>query len=602
VVSIEGDSSTWRLFIDNGRVVQRRLQFLINNAVSENPVGLDEAISTLRSIQNRVEEDSEGSDIEDPGFNEQDKNVNIYDNQLGPPVKKILLKYLRPNKDKTSGISEDGDKSTAEALNKAKVNDLSLSMDHKLFEQDYDIQPKALFHVIYGESSPVFAYTTTALYDREGLNIGAWQVLPNGRLQREVKYRFKSLDVLNGHEFGGKRGEVVCVQRLERRDDNMLYIVSDRHNPWQLQYGDTFYIMYRVVISAIKKKRTRLTIWLNIEWINSSGLGKNVVEPLILRGCAGEAGVIGSRVSDCVNRLGSHPTAVAAIRLFGKLGTRYVERTQLEDHSSDDSESKKSENGTVLVPSRIFWTLLTMNTLLWIWSWIASILQNIIGVFILTGRYIWKNIALNKFLVLGLAVSSIFNVYLSARVGTAYWTERSAGRIVHQLGMIPDEQTVMRRSLYAGEIDDLINSGTIFSESPHQCYSKFRDIVYYSPFDDENLDFTDFEIASTFGNYLDDDSIAMADRVHRMRNNISFRRNELMVGLRVLNRMEKDAVFSEWRNFLVRELAMCNRGMRRLGEENKTSKHYHELTSYCNDCMEEWAKIRDKKSSISLGA
>jgi hypothetical protein len=67
-------------------------------------------------------------------------------------------------------------------------------MTKKSVEHDFDISPKALFHVMFGERSPVFKNLYSQRRDKP-VHQGHWKELDTGKMRRQFAYRVSSIDV-----------------------------------------------------------------------------------------------------------------------------------------------------------------------------------------------------------------------------------------------------------------------------------------------------------------------------------------------------------------------------------------------------------------------
>jgi hypothetical protein len=567
----EGETLSCRVFIDSGRTLRKRMQYLIDNQCSEVPAGLEEAVEKLRAIC------SEKSKISPEDIDEDGSSGEEYDEEYGTTSKKLLQKYLAltPKEKETTDTTRMEIDPVQKAL--AIESNVASMMDKLMASREYDVPPKALFHVMFGEMSPVFKYKETSMYNREQLTISPWKLVSSRRLEREMSYVFSSKEVLTGGQ--GHKGErTVTVQRIERKEDNIVYIVYDRRTPWELPYGATFYLTSRFVIAYAGKSRSKLSIWSSIEWIKSAAIARNVVESLVYHHYTVEAKTVADRVAECRKKLGHRGMSVTAIRFFGKLGvSKSIEVGPGEDGQQEDEEERTTYRPIALTKKYLIGTSAGV-----LGGWLVSIVSSVFMLIAGLGRRVWGALALHKLLLVGLLVSIGYNFILSGRSSTSFWADRSAERISRSIHVIPDSSTVMRRALYLGEISDIINSGRgMAHEGSGPCYNKFRSVAYYPPFDDTDYDVSDYAVAFDMFDW-DDTSKDFAKRIHHIRNELGIRRNDLLVNLRILNRIEQETLFAEWRNWLLQELSVCSTATKLNGTTPEP------IEAYCKSCLKEW--------------
>jgi hypothetical protein len=249
-----GGSSLCRIFLDSGRSIQKRLQYLIDlRANGDNP-SLDVIIDNLKRLgaDTRKPEGGESADMATDDSDAED---------LQDSNRQLLRKYLGHKKNK---MSTQVDRHNPTVLQ----FDLAKNMQHKTLEMEFDISPKALFHVMFGEESQVFYYTEGNVYSRGDLKITPWHNM-NRRLEREITYDIVSKGMFLGPDTI-KIGHVCNMQRVEKMEDNVIYLVVERRAPLDFNKGDSLFLVSRYLIVSNGKNKSRLCIFINIEWIRSS--------------------------------------------------------------------------------------------------------------------------------------------------------------------------------------------------------------------------------------------------------------------------------------------------------------------------------------------
>jgi hypothetical protein len=74
-------------------------------------------------------------------------------------------------------------------------------------------------------------------------------------------------------------------------------------------------------------------------------------------------------------------------------------------------------------------------------------------------------------------------------------------------------------------------------------------------------------------------------RLHRTRQNLSRHRHDLLVALRVVNRIESEVLHAEFESWIMDEMVMCERVWELLGQAGEEKKDARErIERYCRDC------------------
>lgn len=272
----ENGSTSCGLFLDSGRVLQKRCQFLIDNVHSEKPLGLEQVLDKLRALGSNLKEEGWIDEDLAPGANESVVTKSTGDAEDHEATeKKLLYLYM------TSFMGNHSHGHTnsvphaavppvpteADILQKSTtVADMSKLMSQLSMETEFDIPAKALFHIMFGETSPVFRYPESGAVTREAIQLNPWKLINSQRMERDIQYNIVESSVAPDNE----KENVLTVQRLEKLEDNSCYIVYERRAIWQLAQSGSFYTTYRYVISRLTRNSCNLSIWSSVEWLKPS--------------------------------------------------------------------------------------------------------------------------------------------------------------------------------------------------------------------------------------------------------------------------------------------------------------------------------------------
>jgi VAD1 Analog of StAR-related lipid transfer domain len=101
------------------------------------------------------------------------------------------------------------------------------NMQRKAVERQFEISPKALFHVMFGDKSAVFQLL---YHERRAQRIaqGPWVHLDQGHMRRDFHFQIDYIDLLRRH----RQANVVDYQAIDVLNDHVCYVVTDMKTPW----------------------------------------------------------------------------------------------------------------------------------------------------------------------------------------------------------------------------------------------------------------------------------------------------------------------------------------------------------------------------------
>ena len=146
-----------KTFLEPLKLLQRRLSFLVKNASSENGQDMEEIMGALINM----EQDSSGGSPSDNSW----ENVSI-----NTPVDGSTRKFPRQKDPRdlranvlidqglyeASRVPQDVKRNKSFKLPKQPVVFVPSNVDQLVVEKEFDISPKALFHVMFGDKSAVW--------------------------------------------------------------------------------------------------------------------------------------------------------------------------------------------------------------------------------------------------------------------------------------------------------------------------------------------------------------------------------------------------------------------------------------------------------------
>jgi hypothetical protein len=224
---------TIKTFLDPLRLLQRRLNFLIDNFEASNlatstGAGGPES-RTLESIMAeliRLESEDPSRSPSMESWEDISVNTPIDDGTWGGRRKE---RDLRTSIHVERGLQfrRTGKDVTKFQLPSRPVAYDPPDMQRKAVEREFEISPKALFHVMFGDKSAVFQLL---YHERRAQHIaqGPWTHLDQGHMRREFRFQIDYLDLLRRH----RQANVVDYQAIDIMNDHVCYVVTDTKTPW----------------------------------------------------------------------------------------------------------------------------------------------------------------------------------------------------------------------------------------------------------------------------------------------------------------------------------------------------------------------------------
>lgn len=163
-------------------------------------------------------------------------------------------------------------------------------------------------------------------------------------------------------------------------------------------------------------------------------------------------------------------------------------------------------------------------------------------------RKLWEVASANVIILSLLAISVMFNVFLSGKDASEWWRQRNAAAFMSRIGVGPN--TVMSRAISLSDLESAaILQPLMIDEGESRCYETFREL---SNSTDLDAPFTNAGLG-----HGDKSTRAAARRLRRGRQSLGAYRHDLLVAMRVVNRVEGEMIRAEWENWLWGEVRRC---------------------------------------------
>ncbi|KAI5792415.1 hypothetical protein DFH27DRAFT_516942 [Peziza echinospora] len=537
-----------KTFLEPVWLLQRRLQLLLSNADSEHGLGATaKLLDQLLAMEH--EPDGKSTDSERSWEEVNASHAEMHDDSLGKSLaeRRIVLAPVTPVKNRHHVAPPVTPRVAPRIVFPSEpVTYVPPGVNKKALEKEFDVSAKALFHVMFGDKSVLFR----SLYHQQrarDIYQGPWFRLDNGRMKRDFTYEIENTDLLRR----AKRTTVVDYQTIEKTEDYLCYVVTDRKTPWHLPLRDQFMLVSKLVITYVSASKCKLTIWTSVDWSNLPILSKGIIQRQALGDLDTDAQHLGDAIPDQIAKLGTQNRTKNSITIFGQVGEG--------DHSVDHAAYQSNPSAhphRQRVTQRSLVHMFVENVA----SLGESALSTIVMWLISGVKYGYGVVSAQRLLLALLAFSVGSNMLLSTRSTGAYWAERRAARFLSDVGVKPNR--MMSRAVYLRDIEDVVRNGTQLAVVPEgQCYSKFRDLA--SQIDiDANADYAIDSIG-----YLSPSTRATARNLLRTRQNLGSYRHDLLVAIRMVNSLERTVIRSEWENWLIDEGVKCKQASFMLREK-----------------------------------
>ncbi|KAH7066019.1 hypothetical protein FB567DRAFT_634982 [Paraphoma chrysanthemicola] len=559
---------TVKTFLEPLKLVLRRLNFLVKNATT-GEYGIEDIVKRLIKLESDDPQLSSGDD----GWEEVSPDTPIDPGYGGKNIKTSLRIDGNLFGPSTANINKNA---TKFKLPSQPVAFTPTGMTQVAVEKEYDLSAKGLFHILFGDKSAVFQLLYRERWAQRVVQ-GPWVTNDQSLQRRDFEYEVAQ---------PSKNGAVIIndYQIIEVLNDHLCYVVSDKKTPWYLPGHERFVLHSKIVITHVHKSRCKLAIYSKIDWKRNPRFAKKLIERQGLQDMELEAQDMVDVVNDQVARLGHNRSTAKVTNIFGLIGIQ----TQAVQLTAQDIPPPNRPRKFKLRPQTTgsFIAQLIGNIIIsilsTIMSWILAAFAGLVNV-----------ISAHKLLVVLLVLSGSANFFYTSKDGWASWNERAASRYMSRLGVGPS--TSMTRSIYLSDIEQsFLNpnetgielSVPLGSSADNKCHQTFSHLLHDPS---SSASATSPLTPSTH-----------APRLHRTRQNLGSYRHDLLVALRVVNRIEKEVVEAEYENWLHDETNKCDRVGAMIHESGKGQEKEVEawIKGYCGDCKSSLKSVREARKGL----
>ncbi|SJM88064.1 related to protein SIP3 [Zygosaccharomyces bailii] len=451
------------------------------------------------------------------------------------------------------------------------------------YQHTYDVSPKTLMHILFGDQSNAFPRSFFLANRHHPYNyVSEWkeEKAPHAKpaLVREIRFGFSIADRSLGdanYREKAKGAQGMVKQKISKILEGKFYEVDQDPFIVKVVFCHPLRVTTQYLIMEPHETDTPLIstsstgslffVYYRLEFIygNSGEVISSLsfVERTVLkwafRFSQMEYIYIKKIIRYYMERIGAHGKLIKAVKMCGKIGVLSPEK---DPHKKDKIAESNSANDNdreacnlVEYNFSIVLRIILKATLYRIVNFTFICLRAIVSLIFLIGSGLSH---INNTLAIALILSVGLNVLLFGRSTITYWLVRRAENTFRNLNQA-NNNNVMQRAVSIKDLDLLTT-----------------DLAYET----ENLAFNKFEEINRKNDYIYKDT----------RQEMAFRRNELLVELKILQDMERELVRGDYRKFLLAEETQCETVKNDLIDvwDNAT-----DLRRYCESCNMELERL-----------
>ncbi|KAI9672718.1 MAG: SNF1-interacting protein [Alyxoria varia] len=549
----EEGRTTLKTILEAPKLLQRRLNFLVANCNNEDdvPLGLEPVLRTLVGLerQHPVEEEPTFDDLEEP-------DTSLHMNGSQRPSDDGMPKLIVDRNIYTGdgvAVNNDGADVIRFKLPSQPVQYTPINVTHLATEKVLDVSAKALLHIIFGDKS---ALCSSIYQERQASSIMQWpwvKLDDEGHFERQFEMEIPTKNVLRQSKTIKARD----TQRINIANDHLCYMITDSKYPWHLPSADSFRLTSKMVITHVAKSKCKFAIFIKVDWLKTPWLSQSMIERRALDDLHLDALNMIDVVAEQVKRLGPNCHTRKAMDIFGYIGQLPPDSAQIVSASTNlltDGQFRSSIRTHSI--AGLVWESAQSKAL----NALSAILMSTFGLL----KALFKAASLHALILAGLLASLSLNAWSTSTVASSWWRDRSAASYMARLGVTPNP--TMSKAVYLKDLPRIYNpplsthnvialSG---SSSSSQCASTFQQLLSSTDLDASASLSSPAILASTSSSPFSQHATTHTSRrLQRTRRRLGTYRHDILVALRLVNRIEEESVRAEYENWLIDENEKC---------------------------------------------
>jgi hypothetical protein len=426
---------TIKTFLEPLRLLQSRLNFLVDISQSEEPMSLENIMATLIKMEN--EDPTRSPSME--SWEDVSVNTPIDDGTATGRSRKHQDLRATIHVERGLHLGKAHKEIAKFQLPSQPVVYEPPDMQRKAVERHFEISPKALFHVMFGDKSVVFQLL---YHERRAQRIaqGPWLPLEGGHMRRDFHFQIDYFDYFRR----ARQANVIDYQVIDIMNDHVCYVISDVKTPWHLPHHKDFMVVSKIVITHVAKSKCKLAIYTKVDWSKTPTFSKGLVERQALDDSGLDALDLADVIADQVRKLGPHSRTKKAIHIFGHVG----QQTSVSHFSTTASgSSKRPQIKKRSLTNMLFETIGSFGE-----SAISSLMMWAFAAL----RSLWKICNAHSIILTALLLSILTNAFFTSRDTSDWWTERNAAKFMSRIGVGPNP--MMSKAIYLKDLDDALTA------------------------------------------------------------------------------------------------------------------------------------------------
>lgn len=571
---------TVKTFLEPLKLLQRRLNFLVQNCNSDEPYNLEGIMKALIKLEHE-------EDVKSP-------SLESWEDGSATPVEAVIRnrsprvgRDLRANVLIDQGLFGQGKRFGEKEPTRFKLPGQPVvyvprGITNLAVEKQYDISPKALFHVMFGDRSAVWQLL---YHERRAQSIkqGPWTQQEQNHLRRTFEYKVEYKNFLRQNY----NAVIVDNQMIDVLNDHLCYVVTDRKTPWHLPYQQYYTLVSKIVITHVAKSKCKLAIYTKVDWANTPVFVRGLVERKALSDLELDALDLADVITDQVRKLGAHSRTKKAVQIFGQIG----QLTQTTEFGPT-TDPKVSSQGRRSMGRRTLAHLIFEAA----WALIEGIVTSIMMWTVEILKWLWKTGNANSIILFFLASSVLTNLFFTSRETSEWRKERNAGKYMTRLGIGPD--MVMSKAVHVLDLDSATQVNSTISGDTSGAWWVNHVLNTDHKTNPCNSYQTFHAVTSSPDPHL---SNPTSRRIHRTRERLGGYRHDLLVAMRVVNSIEREMMQAEWEDWIAGETGKCAQMRKMLERGNSTpeTETRSRFEEYCASCREAQSQVLVQRKALT---
>ncbi|GEQ69004.1 hypothetical protein JCM33374_g2674 [Metschnikowia sp. JCM 33374] len=403
-----------KLFLESGILIERKINFLLQNLASDFPVGTVDIITELLSIENKFEEEKKAA-----AGKPTDSAIPTYFEFLNPSSRP-QASYLK-----------------------------SIEFDHPyplMVKKTVNLPPKAVFHVLCGSESEILD-TLNSMVEVQFSERSIWKKSPNKNvcLVRDNVSIFQMPT--------GQKSSFKVNQEVEVIAENEFYSIKITKSLLKVTCGPSVQFVMRLTIQKMEAERSAIRIYGEAK-VNGTPVYNFLAKKLCDSFVHGTARLVLKEIDVAADIIGSRGKILKAVYFYGKI---LVAQEPYESFSMDPVPVGR------FALCRMALQLVAAEAVRLLVTWCFLVINAM--------KLVLRHVTVHAGLLFIIVLLTLSNIYLTGLSTHQYWAARKSGNLVKELVNI--EPFKIKRAVYLKDIQDLVSDKLPLS-TDSACFHVFK--------------------------------------------------------------------------------------------------------------------------------